>query len=90
MLVPQPFEPFATPVHVTRQRFGRVPKFYVECLDDRVVPTSVQDRMIAEHDCQRVVAIDTDHSPFLSTPDELVHPSFLSFCSATDAKKRRV
>lgn len=86
-LVPQPFEPFVTPVQVTRDRFGRIPKFYVQCLDDNAVPRSVQDRMIADHDCKRVVAIDTDHSPFLSRPDELVH-HILSFCS-TDAKMKK-
>lgn len=79
-LVPQPFLPFATPVQVTAERFGRIPKFYIQCGDDRAVPPTVQRRMIAENHCERVVSIDTDHSPFVSTPDELVQ-HILSFCS---------
>ena len=45
-LVPQPFLPFATSVQVTAERFGRIPKFYIQCLDDRTVPPTVQTRMI--------------------------------------------
>jgi hypothetical protein len=78
-LVPQPLAPFATPVHVTREKFGRIPKSYVQCLEDRAVPRSVQERMLAATPCQRVVSIATDHSPFLSTPGEFV-AHILSFC----------
>lgn len=79
-LVPQPLVAFGTPVHVTPERFGRIPKFYVQCMEDRAVPVSVQQRMLAATPCQQVVAITTDHSPFLSAPEELIH-HVLSFCS---------
>jgi pimeloyl-ACP methyl ester carboxylesterase len=80
MLVSQPLAPLVTPVHVTEERFGRVPKFYVRCLQDQLVIPSLQERMLAATPCQRVVSIDTDHSPFLSTPKELV-THILSFGS---------
>ena len=80
MLVPQPLAPFVTPVHVTRERFGSVPRFYVKCLQDQALAPSLQERMLAATPCQTVVSIDTDHSPFLSTPRELVS-HLLSFCS---------
>lgn len=35
-LRPQPLAPFATHVQVTDERFGRVPRFYIQCLNDRV------------------------------------------------------
>ena len=42
MLVPQPLAPFATPVHVTDERFGQVPRFYNRCMQDRALPSSLQ------------------------------------------------
>jgi pimeloyl-ACP methyl ester carboxylesterase len=80
MLVPQPLAPFATPVHVTDERFGQIPRFYIRCLQDRAVPASLQERMLAATSCQRIVSMDTDHSPFLSCPDELA-AHIQSFCS---------
>ena len=80
MLVPQPLAPFATPVRVTAERFGRIQRAYIKCLQDRTVPLSAQGRMLSATPCHDVVSIDTDHSPFLSTPREFakhVH----SFCS---------
>ena len=44
------------------------------------VPPSAQERMLAANPCQRVVSIDTDHSPFLSTPGEFTD-HILSCCS---------
>ena len=81
MLRPQPLAPFGTPVHVTPERFGRIPKYYIRCLQDRAVPPSLQEKMLAATRCEQVVSIKTDHSPFLSAPDELVH-HLLSFCAA--------
>jgi pimeloyl-ACP methyl ester carboxylesterase len=68
---PEPTVPLATPVKLTDANFGRVPRVYVECLRDRAVPISLQRKMQAASPCQRVLALDTDHSPFLSRPDEL-------------------
>jgi pimeloyl-ACP methyl ester carboxylesterase len=79
MLVAQPLKPFVTPVHVTSERFGSVPRFYVRCLQDEAVVPSLQEHMLAETPCQKVVSIDTDHSPFLSTPKELA-AHILLFC----------
>jgi pimeloyl-ACP methyl ester carboxylesterase len=80
MLVPQPLAPWVTPIHVTNERFGSVPRFYVKCRQDHALVPSLQERMLAATSCQTVVSIDTDHSPFLSTPSELVS-HLLSFCT---------
>lgn len=69
-LQPEPTLPLATPVHLTEPNFGRVPRIYIECLRDRAVTPPLQKQMCAASPCQRVLAIDTDHSPFLSRPDE--------------------
>ncbi len=38
LLVPQPLAPGGTPVSITAERFGRVPRVYIECLLDRAIP----------------------------------------------------
>jgi pimeloyl-ACP methyl ester carboxylesterase len=80
MLVPQPVAPLLEPVHVTGERFGRIPRYYVQCLQDRALPLTLQNRMLAATPCENVVSIDTDHSPFLSTP-EVFLDTLLSFCA---------
>ena len=70
--MPQPLAPFATPVSVSEENFGRVRRAYIECLRDRAIGPATQKRMHAESPCEKVVPMETSHSPFLSAPEELV------------------
>lgn len=70
-LKPEPTLPLATPIHVTDERYGSVPRAYIECHRDRAVTLAMQRSMQAASPCDQVLQIDTDHSPFLSRPDEL-------------------
>jgi pimeloyl-ACP methyl ester carboxylesterase len=72
LLVPQSMAPLATPVHTTPQNFGRIPRVYIECLQDKAIAPSVQKKMYTALPCQKVIAMDTSHSPFFSAPEELV------------------
>jgi pimeloyl-ACP methyl ester carboxylesterase len=47
-----------------------IPSTYVLCERDRAIPPAAQRWMSAR--AERVEAIDTDHSPFLSTPERFV------------------
>jgi pimeloyl-ACP methyl ester carboxylesterase len=71
-LVPEPTASFATPIAVTEERFGRVPRIYVECTEDRAIPIALQRRMHEGLPCTTVLSLETDHSPFYSAPAELV------------------
>lgn len=71
LLQPQPLAPMATPLRLTADRFGTVPRFYIECLRDNTVPPSLQKAMYTASPCSRVISMDTDHSPFFSRPQEL-------------------
>jgi pimeloyl-ACP methyl ester carboxylesterase len=62
----------ATPLQLTDGKFGSVSRSYIECLQDNAIPIAFQRQMQAALPCERVEAIDTDHSPFYSAPDELV------------------
>ncbi|WP_330257758.1 alpha/beta hydrolase [Streptomyces murinus] len=67
----------ATPVVLTAQRWGRVPRTYVRCAQDGALPASVQDLMIAEADRAlpgepfTVRTLAGGHSPFAARPREL-------------------
>lgn len=71
LLVPQAAAPFATPISTTEERFGRIPRVYIECLRDRAISPSVQQSMYTALPCQKVISMDTSHSPFFSAPEEL-------------------
>lgn len=70
-LCPEPAQPLATPSSVTWERWGRVPRAFIECADDRVIPLERQHMMQTVAPCDPVIRLDTDHSPFLSAPDDL-------------------
>jgi len=70
-LTPEPVAPLLTPVKITAENFGRVPRAYIHCLRDRAIPIELQQRMVAALPCEPVRTIDTDHSPFFSAPDRL-------------------
>ncbi|MGW0903377.1 alpha/beta fold hydrolase [Streptomyces sp. NPDC002853] len=67
----------ATPVIVTPQRWGRIPRTFLRCADDRGLPPAVQDLMIAEADRAMpgnpftVRSLPGSHSPFAARPREL-------------------
>lgn len=69
-LVPEAIAPMATPLSLG-EAFLDVPKVYIGATADRAVPTNIQ-RPMAEAARARFVAMDADHSPFLSAPDQLV------------------
>jgi pimeloyl-ACP methyl ester carboxylesterase len=70
-LVPESLAAIAAPVAITAERCGAVPHAYVECLRDRAIGIDRQREMHAAVGCERVLALDTDHSPFFSAPREL-------------------
>jgi pimeloyl-ACP methyl ester carboxylesterase len=70
-LVPEATNVWRTPVQLTEERFGRIPRVYVECLRDQAIPLGLQRQMCSEAAPLGVLSIDTDHSPFFSAPSRL-------------------
>jgi pimeloyl-ACP methyl ester carboxylesterase len=70
-LSPEPLKPLVTPLKLSAQRFGSVPRSYFECLQDRAVTLPAQRRMQAELPCDMVHSLESDHSPFFSRTAEL-------------------
>ncbi len=71
LLVLQAVAPMATPVRITAEHFGRVPRVYIECLRDRTISPSIQKMMYTATPCQTILSMETSHSPFFSAPQEL-------------------
>ena len=71
-LTPEPLVPAGgPPTTLTAEGFGRVPKVYLVCERDRALGPATQRRMAERAPCRHVYTLPADHSPFLSTPDEL-------------------
>jgi len=69
---PQAVAPLATPVSLTEDNFGRVPRVYIETLQDRTIGPSLQKGMYGRLPCQEVISVNTGHWPFYAAPEELV------------------
>lgn len=65
-----------TPLQLTEANYGSVPRYYIECTDDRAVTPFIQKIMYSETPCKKVYQMATSHSPFFSKPKELC--SFLT------------
>jgi pimeloyl-ACP methyl ester carboxylesterase len=70
-LRPQPFVIRDKPMRITPERFGRVPRAYIHCTEDRSIAFAVQREMVARSPCRTVASLTTGHSPFLAAPKEL-------------------
>ena len=71
-VTPEPKFGLFSPLTLTAERYGRVRRAYIECLDDEVSPIALQRAMQAREPCSPVRALPTDHSPNYSAPDLLV------------------
>lgn len=68
----EPVESGTTPLELTEENFGSVPRVYIECTEDRAVTPFIQRKMYTEMPCEKVYSLPTSHSPFFSKPKELV------------------
>jgi len=68
---PEPAASFTWPMHLTEERFGRIPRVYIETLRDRAIPIELQRLMQRRLPCRTVITMDTDHAAASSGPEEL-------------------
>ena len=64
------------PSPISATGFGRQPRYYIRCTQDRAIPLAGQDFMIDAVDAAlggetQVMTLDSSHSPFLSQPQTL-------------------
>ena len=71
LMVPNPLLPMVTPISVTEENFGSVPRYYITTTEDNTIPSDMQTYMYTVTPCEAVFTIHSDHSPFFSRPREL-------------------
>lgn len=71
LLSHEPVESAITPLQLTDSNFGSVPRYYIECTEDRAVTPFIQRKMYTEMPCEKVYSLPTSHSPFFSRPQQL-------------------
>jgi pimeloyl-ACP methyl ester carboxylesterase len=69
--VPEPTAPLATPLSITPERWGSIPRYYIECTEDRAIPPAVQRAMYTAIPVQRVFSIAASHAPNFSAPERV-------------------
>jgi pimeloyl-ACP methyl ester carboxylesterase len=65
-LVPEPVAALTKPLQISAERFGRVPRAYIEATHDRAISLDMQREMQAALPCEPVITLESDHSPFYS------------------------
>lgn len=70
-LRPQALGLLNTPVTVTDANFGRIPRCYILCTDDRALCLEFQNEMVKAVPGTKPFRLNSSHSPFFSMPDRL-------------------
>ena len=70
-LRPQPISISTTPLMLTDERYGSVPRWYIECTHDNSVRIARQRAMVKTLP-SKVFTMECGHTPFYSQPAELV------------------
>lgn len=70
-ITPQAMAPLTTPAKLSAERFGSVPRAYIECTEDGAISIALQRDMQEKSPCALTASLKASHSPFLSMPGEL-------------------
>jgi len=73
LLVPQAFAAAVAPVQTSKEKFGRVRRIYITTLLDNAVTPTLQQKMYSAMPCEKVLSMNTSHSPFFSAAEELAN-----------------
>ncbi|WP_103072578.1 alpha/beta fold hydrolase [Aquimarina sediminis] len=71
LLSHEPVESAITPLELSEENYGSIPRYYIECTEDRAVTPFIQKKMYTEMPCKKVYSLPTSHSPFFSQPEKL-------------------
>ena len=66
-----PSLPAITKLKLTLEKYGSVPRHYIELTQDKAVSPMLQKKMLAASPCASVTSIEASHSAYFSCPDKL-------------------
>ena len=70
-IVPEPLKPLLYKLEITEGNFGMLPKYYIECTEDKAIPIKVQ-RDMYRNKVRTAYSLASSHTPNFSQPDRLV------------------
>jgi len=68
---PMARKPLGQALRLSDENYGRIPRTYIETLQDHAIPIEYQRAMYQAMPCENVITLDTDHTPMASAPDVL-------------------
>ncbi len=71
-VAPQATMPFATPINLTEESYGSIPRIYIECANDLAITPAAQKEMYTKMPCEKVLTLNTSHAPNYGAPEKLV------------------
>ncbi|WP_422090877.1 alpha/beta fold hydrolase [Tenacibaculum ovolyticum] len=71
-IVPEPAAPLSYKLQITDENFGKIPKYYIECTEDRAIPIEIQ-RAMYKGKVEKVYTLKSSHTPNFSQPENLVN-----------------
>lgn len=69
-IVPEPSAPLQYELQISDQNFGSIPKFYIECTEDRAIPIAVQ-RGMYQGNIKKSYSLNSSHTPNFSQPKKV-------------------
>jgi len=71
-IVPEPAAPLMYELQITDENFGKIPKYYIECTEDRAIPIEVQ-RAMYNGKVEKSYSLNSSHTPNFSQPKNLAN-----------------
>ncbi len=71
-IVPEPAAPLMYELQITDENFGKVPKYYIECTEDRAIPIEIQ-RAMYKGNVEKSYSLNSSHTPNFSQPVNLAN-----------------
>ncbi len=72
-LVEQPLQPMLDEVQISPEKYGMIPKIYIELLHDNAILPLFQQKMYSTQSNMRVLSMASGHCPFISQPHILAN-----------------
>lgn len=71
-MVSEPIEPLSHKINISKENFGKIPKYYIQTLRDNAIPQKLQREMYTETQVKQVFTITSGHAPNLTHPLKVV------------------
>ena len=69
-MVPEPTAPLGSPLKTSAKKWGRIPRRYIYCTEDRAIPLNIQQGMAGSVVLDKTYTLATSHCPMFSAPQD--------------------